>query len=114
MTSDLTDNDLVLRQINAAPVIRRLLAERLDGSNSSLELQAGDYYGDARYWQRGNLCTRLVLACFLLLCLTQQLVVKALLLLLSPATRLNVVIQLRRKARQYDKTKVLLQRLLAE
>jgi hypothetical protein len=98
MTQDLTDNDIVLRQINYSQIIARLLRDRLRTNESAQCEQfrfAEDFYGDAKYWRRVNICHRVVLLMFLVLCITQRFVIEALLLLakpLWPLQRLNLMI----------------------
>lgn len=106
MTDDLTDNDLVIRQINYAHIISRLLLKRLIDDSTSCEdfKTSEDFYGDQKYWRRANLCMRIILFSFLVLCLTQRFFIKALIFLSSPLPlqKLNILIQLKRKAQQYD------------
>jgi len=99
----LTDNDLVIRQINYSHIISRLLQSRLSDSSDQCESfkYAEDFYGDAKYWRRANWLMRLMLLVFLVLCCTQRLFIKVLLFVtkpLFPLHRLNILIQLKRKA----------------
>ena len=62
MTDDLTDNNIVIRQINCAHILKRNLARRLamkedDGSEF-------DYYGDEYYWMRQSIPMRFLLFIF--------------------------------------------------
>ena len=83
MTQDLTDNDLVLRQINAAHIIKRMLRLRLSNPDPSTQqakqtkvLSLLNYYGDSEYWLRSNIPMKIILCLFLLLCFTQKLLVE--------------------------------------
>ena len=116
MTDDLTDNDLVIRQINYSHILGRLLTQRLSGVKPSGFQPQSDFYGDANYWRRQGILMRLVLLCFVVLCLTQKFFIKSLILLTKPlpqiVQKLNIFIQLRRKADQYDQTRKYLSLLL--
>jgi hypothetical protein len=95
MTDDLTDNDLILRQINYSHIISRLIKRRLSDSSFSDDFKFYELYGDAKYWRRANVVMRLILLVFLILCLSQKLFIKALLFLSAPiplVQKLNIFI----------------------
>lgn len=110
MTEDLTDNDLVLRQINYSNIIARLLNQRLEiseGCDDDLQYSA-DFYGDPLYWRRANITMRFVFFIFLFLYLTQSILIKTLLFLTKPLFFLqksNLMIQLKRKSHKFDQTR---------
>ena len=91
MTDDLTDNNIVIRQINCAHILKRNLARRLtmkedDGSEF-------DYYGDEYYWMRQSLPMRFLLFIFPALYMFQTYLLKFLLIALSyNPIKLNVVV----------------------
>jgi len=70
MTDDLTDNDLILRQINYSHIISRLIKKRLNDNSFCDEFRFNELYGDAKYWRRANIVMRIILLVFLILCLT--------------------------------------------
>jgi hypothetical protein len=102
MHDDLTDNDIVIRQINSSSILKRLLEERLtSGEHTESEDQGfnfpQDFYGDAKYWLRANLPMKLVFMIFLFLYGPQSLCLRGLLLFLSPFEKFNIVIQMKNK-----------------
>ena len=116
MTEDLTDNDLVIRQINSAHIVQRLLKNSLknQGAGTQPFQFSSDYYGDSKYWRRTNILMKLILFCFLLLCVTQRLLIKSFLFLTSllPLQKINLMLQLRRKVEKYDQAKRYFEMLL--
>lgn len=116
MTEDLTDNDLVIRQINSAHIVQRLLKNTLknQGAGNQPFQFSSDYYGDSKYWRRTNILMKLILFCFLLLCVTQRLLIKSFLFLTSllPLQKINLMLQLRRKVEKYDQAKRYFEMLL--
>lgn len=96
MTDDLTDNDLVIRQINYGHILSRLLSQRLSGAKPGKFEPQSDFYGDVNFWRRQGKLMRLVLFCFLVLCLTQRFIIKSLIFLTKPlpqiVQKLNIFI----------------------
>lgn len=88
MQQNLTINDLTVRQINFASVIRRIL--KTSDLNSHVS-----FYSDLKYWQRVNTVMRLFYIGFFFMCITQYLIIEAWLFLIKPfypLKRLNLVI----------------------
>jgi len=101
MTDDLTDNDIVIRQINCAHTLRRNLERLLQtriSKNSATESNPEkdnftfDYYGDENYWMRYGAIMRLTMFVFPILYFIQTTVLRLLLFLTTPLKKLNLVI----------------------
>lgn len=105
MTDDLTDNDIVIRQINCAHILRRNLERLLSsGLRGSLESRGSeekdaevdtftfDYYGDQNYWMRYGIPMRIIMLIFPVLYIVQCTVLRLLLFLTTPLKKLNLVI----------------------
>jgi len=106
MHDDLTHNDVVIRQINASTTLKRLLDARLKQppAQNTLDLAfcfPGDFYGEARYWLRANPPMKLTMLAFMLIYVTQVLILRGLLCFLTPFNKFNVVIQLKKKLRAF-------------
>ena len=123
MLDDLTDNDIVIRQINCSQILRRLLAGSFMGNGPIEDLPRtlvskdtfefpGDFYGDTNYWLKTSLPMRLIIVIFMVLYLPMTLVLKSLLMILSPFDKFNIVISLTKKLQGFRKAKLYLSQLI--
>lgn len=99
MNKDLTENDLIIRQINASKIMDRLVREVLDNKNnegnkpnSPFDFET-DFYGSKNYWFRVALPLKFVITLYLILFFPCRIAI-GILSILSPLSQLNVVLQL--------------------
>ena len=115
MTDDLTDNDIVMRQINCAPILRRnlelhLRTNQLD-NDSRLDFCTA-YYGDQYYWLRQSYLMRLIMLIFPVVYVLHVSVLKILLLILSRfMPQANLTIQMKNKVQAYRKCRIYMEKL---
>ena len=95
MTDDLTDNEIIIRQINAVHVLSRNLNERLkqrpDTPKDSITF-AKQYYGEESYWERPSCAMRIVVFIFSIIYLVQSYCLRIMLFALAPLPKLNLVV----------------------
>jgi N-acetylglucosaminyl transferase component (Gpi1) len=113
MVDDLTHNDVVIRQINASSILKRLLSERLTREHAESDFNFPlDFYGDAKYWLKASLPMKMTMIVFLVLQLPQVLILRAVLFFMAPLNKINVVIQMKKKLRSFDKARGYLHELM--
>lgn len=65
-----------------------------------------DFYGDAKYWLKANFAMKFLMLTFLLLFVPQVLILRGLLIFLSPFEKFNIVIQMKKKLRSLKKARI--------
>ena len=65
-----------------------------------------DIYGDAKYWLKANFSMKFLMLTFLLLFVPQVLILRGLLIFLSPFEKFNIVIQMKKKLRSLKKARI--------
>ena len=78
-------------------------------TKSAFEACAFSYYGDEHYWMRFNFPMRLIVIAFSFLYVVQSKLLGLLLQAtraLEPLEKLNLVIQMKKKIRQYKKARI--------
>ena len=97
MNKDLTENDLIIRQINASKIMDRLVRASIKNIKSPVDKTAfdfeTDFYGARNYWYRVALPLKFVIALYLILFFPCRIAI-GILSLLSPLSQLNVVLQI--------------------
>lgn len=119
MTDDLSDNDIVIRQINCAHILCRNLWQKLAcGASASSDITTNfniDFYGDEHFWTRYGRTMRIVLFLFPVLHVIQVCILDFLLLLvgrLPVLSSANLIIQMKKKRQAYRKTRVYFEKLI--
>ena len=117
MTEDLTDNDIVIRQINCAPILSRNLDQKLKtGAKLSAQQDSQsfsfDYYGDEHYWMRFGTIMRVIMFAFPILHAFQVLILNILLFFIGKLRSSNLVIQMQKKRQAYRKARVYFEKLM--
>jgi hypothetical protein len=97
MNKDLTENDLVIRQINASKIMDRLVRASISNTKGPIDKSAfdfeTDFYGARNYWYRVALPLKFVITLYLILFFPCRIAI-GILSLLSPLSQLNVVLQI--------------------
>jgi hypothetical protein len=113
MTTDLTENDIVVRQINCAKIIDRLLMKALSNENKKagsyvVDKSAFDYetdfYGRKNYWFKISLPMKIITFLYLIMFFPCRIAI-GLLSFLSPLSQLNIVLSLEKKRESFKKCK---------
>ena len=112
MMDDLTDNDIVMRQINCAYILRRNLALRLQRRTQSKCSFNFDYYGDQNWWMRYKVPMRVIFFVFPIIDVVQGSVLRLLLMVVGPLSNWNLVIQMQKKLQAFNKTRVYFEKLM--
>jgi len=107
MNNDLTENDLVIRHINASKIFDRLLRKCLQKNSGSTYLIDNnpfdfeiDFYGTQNYWFKVGLPLKIVLMLYIILFIPCRITI-GILSILSPLSQLNVVLQLQKKRESF-------------
>lgn len=113
---DLTHNNIILRQINCSQSITRLLEKSLkDTEFATREFDfTADYYGDKSYWLRLGWFMRLVMLLFVVLYIVETFFLRIFLSIFGRFDKLNIVIQMQKKLRLFNKTRIYLYQLTQE
>jgi hypothetical protein len=97
MNKDLTENDLVIRQINASKIMDRLVRASISNTKGPADKSGfdfeTDFYGARNYWYRVALPLKFVITLYLILFFPCRIAI-GILSLLSPLSQLNVVLQI--------------------
>ena len=112
MRDDLTDNEIILRQVNCSLMLQRNLEKKLTQKEIGTQF-AENFYGDQNYWSRVSWLMRFILLVFLVIYFSQIYILKGLISLLGPIdNKLNLVIQLKKKLRAFEKTRLYFEKLM--
>jgi hypothetical protein len=87
MSQDLTENEIVIRQINCSKIVDRLLRHSLQNQSKKSSQEEfsfePDFYGETNYWFKAALPLKVIALIYLVLYIPIRLVI-AVLSLLSP------------------------------
>lgn len=103
---DLTENDIIIRQINCSGILNRLLTERIDNptaekSDFNFEI---DFYGRENRWTSFGALLKIFSFLYIILYGPCKLLI-SFLWIFSPLSKLNTVIQLKKKAENFRKVR---------
>jgi len=110
---DLTHNNIIMRQINCSQIIDRLLVKSLkDKEFAEKEFDfPADYYGDKSYWLRLGLFYRPLMFIFVVLYIVETFFLRISLSIIGRFDKLNIVIQMQKKLRLFNKCRIYLYQL---
>lgn len=89
---DLSENDIVVRQINCSKILERLIEQRLKSKDAYGDFSFyPDFYGKSSYWFNNGFLIRFLIIVYYMLSVTYFPLLRAL-SILSPLSKLNTVI----------------------
>lgn len=104
MKSDLTENDLIIRQINVSKIVDRIFKEQLAmGEKANLNEPFDfekDFYGTRNYWFKIAISLKIINLIYIILYIPYRLSV-VILGIFSPLDKLNTVLQLKKKRKSF-------------
>jgi len=110
---DLTENDIVLRQINYSSILDKLLTQAVKDSEEAkgdLKFPA-DFYGQKAFWLKSSVIMRLIYLAFSVVYLPQKAILTLLNTPLKLLGRLNLSISVKRRLDSLQKCKVFLKQI---
>ena len=110
MNTDLTENDIVVRQINCSKIVDRLLMDTLKNKSKPQEKFCfeQDFYSQHNYWFKAAIPLKLVALFYIVLLIPLSSII-GFLSILSPLNQLNTVLQIKKKQTTINKCQMYLQ-----